>query len=145
MATELKWFTGRTEENFGLSMVSDTAAYSGHLDKAREATRRSVDSAIRADSKETGAIWHENAALYEAAFGDFAQAKQAAADGLKLAPASQPVSVEAALAYAMAGDKEKARSAYADFLALWKSADPDIPVLKLAEAEQLGLGCCALH
>ena len=62
---------------------------------------------------------------------------------------SDPVGARAYLelgrAYAMAGDKGKARSAYADFLALWKSADPDIPVLNQAEAEQLGLGCCALH
>src|SRR5271166_3899089 len=38
-------------------------------------------------------------------------------------------------AYAMAGDKEKARVAYQDFLALWKDADPDVPVLKEAKAE----------
>jgi eukaryotic-like serine/threonine-protein kinase len=38
-------------------------------------------------------------------------------------------------AYALAGDKDKARVAYQDFLALWKDADPDIPVLKQAKAE----------
>jgi predicted Zn-dependent protease len=38
-------------------------------------------------------------------------------------------------AYALTGDKEKARAAYQDFLALWKDADPDIPILKQAEAE----------
>ena len=38
-------------------------------------------------------------------------------------------------AYALAGDKDKARAAYQDFLALWKDADPDIPVLKQAKAE----------
>ncbi|MGA8154395.1 MAG: protein kinase [Terriglobales bacterium] len=38
-------------------------------------------------------------------------------------------------AYAMAGDKAKAKSAYLDFLTLWKDADPDIPVLKEAKAE----------
>ena len=38
-------------------------------------------------------------------------------------------------ALAMSGDKIKARSAYQDFLALWKDADPDIPVLKQAKAE----------
>ena len=42
----------------------------GRLGKARELTRQSVDSAVRADSKETGAIWLENAALREAAFGN---------------------------------------------------------------------------
>jgi tetratricopeptide (TPR) repeat protein len=38
-------------------------------------------------------------------------------------------------AYAVAGDQSKARSAYQDFFALWKDADPDIPILKQAKAE----------
>ena len=38
-------------------------------------------------------------------------------------------------AYAMSGDKTKARTAYQDFLTLWKDADPDIPILKQAKAE----------
>jgi eukaryotic-like serine/threonine-protein kinase len=40
-----------------------------------------------------------------------------------------------ARAYALAGDTPKARTAYQDFLALWKDADPDIPILKEAKAE----------
>jgi eukaryotic-like serine/threonine-protein kinase len=38
-------------------------------------------------------------------------------------------------AYAMAGDSAKARTAYQDFSALWKDADPDVPILKEAKAE----------
>jgi eukaryotic-like serine/threonine-protein kinase len=38
-------------------------------------------------------------------------------------------------AYALSGDGAKARAAYQDFLALWKDADPDIPILKEAKAE----------
>jgi len=38
-------------------------------------------------------------------------------------------------AYAINGDMAKAKSAYQDFLALWKDADPDIPILKQAKAE----------
>jgi len=38
-------------------------------------------------------------------------------------------------AYALAGDKDKARAAYQDFLALWAHADTDIPILKQAQAE----------
>jgi eukaryotic-like serine/threonine-protein kinase len=38
-------------------------------------------------------------------------------------------------AYAMQGDTPKAKSAYQDFLTLWKDADPDIPILKQAKAE----------
>jgi hypothetical protein len=33
------------------------------------------------------------------------------------------------------GDTVKAKSAYQDFLTLWKDADPDIPILKEAKAE----------
>jgi len=36
---------------------------------------------------------------------------------------------------ALQGDKAKARSAYQDFLALWKDADSDIPILQQAKAE----------
>jgi hypothetical protein len=38
-------------------------------------------------------------------------------------------------AYAMSRDTAKARTAYQDFLTLWKDADPDIPILKDAKAE----------
>jgi Flp pilus assembly protein TadD/predicted Ser/Thr protein kinase len=40
-----------------------------------------------------------------------------------------------ARAYALSGDTAKARTSYQDFLALWKDADPDIPILKQAKAE----------
>jgi len=78
--------------------------------KARELTKRAVDSAIRADSKETAAIWQANAALEQAAYGNPAEARQSAAEALKLAPASQGVESEAALAFAMAGDTARAES-----------------------------------
>jgi tetratricopeptide (TPR) repeat protein len=40
-----------------------------------------------------------------------------------------------ARAYAMQNDSVKARTAYQDFLAMWKDADPDIPILKEAKSE----------
>jgi serine/threonine protein kinase len=52
---------------------------------------------------------------------------------------SDPVGVAARLqsgrAFALSGDTAKAKAAYQDFLALWKDADPDIPILKVAKAE----------
>jgi len=52
---------------------------------------------------------------------------------------SDPVGARARLelgrAWALAGDKTKGKAAYQDFLALWKDADPDIPILKQARAE----------
>ena len=111
MAEQQHWFADKPEyENFGFALASDTEAYGGHLGKARELTKRAVDSAIRADSKETGAIWQANAALREAAFGNATEARQSAAEALKLAPASQGVESEAALAFAMAGDTARAES-----------------------------------
>jgi eukaryotic-like serine/threonine-protein kinase len=38
-------------------------------------------------------------------------------------------------AYMLTGDTAKAKAAYQDFFALWKDADPDIPILKQAKAE----------
>ena len=57
--------------------------------------------------------------------------------------ASDPVGALAHLqigrAFALSGDTAKARSAYQDFLTLWKYADSDIPVLKQAKAELAAL------
>ncbi len=110
MAQQQQWFAGRPEENFGLALASDTEAYGGHLSKARELTKRTMDSAIRADSKENGAISQAIAAQREAAYGNPAEARQSAEEALKLVPASQGVEVEAALAFAMAGDTARAES-----------------------------------
>jgi tetratricopeptide (TPR) repeat protein len=43
--------------------------------------------------------------------------------------------VQLGRAYAMQGDTAKSRAAYQNFLALWKDADPDIPILIQAKAE----------
>jgi serine/threonine protein kinase/tetratricopeptide (TPR) repeat protein len=110
MAEQQQWYAGKPEENQGLALASDTEAYGGHLGKARELTKRAVDSAIRADSKETGAIWQAIAAQREAAYGNPAEARQTGAEALKLAPASQGVESEAALAFAMAGDTARGES-----------------------------------
>ena len=40
-----------------------------------------------------------------------------------------------ARAYAIQGDTQKAKTAYQDFLAAWKDADPDVPILKEAKTE----------
>ena len=42
-------------------------------------------------------------------------------------------------AYQLQGDTAKARSAYDDFLTLWKDADTDIPILREAKAERATL------
>jgi tetratricopeptide (TPR) repeat protein len=111
MAEQQQWYAGQPEyENVGLALASDTEAYRGHLAKAQELTRRVVDSDVRADNKEGGAIYLTNAAQREAAYGNPAEARQTAAEALKLAPTSQGVKSEAALAFAMLGDTPRAES-----------------------------------
>ncbi len=111
MAVQEQWFAGNPQhENFGLALASDTNAYSGHLRLARKLTKRAVESAIRADDNENGAVWLATAAQREAAFGNPAEARRAASEALKLAPASPGVEAEAALAFAIAGDTARAES-----------------------------------
>ncbi len=111
IAEQQQWFSDTHEyENFGLALASNSEAYGGHLGKARELTKRAVDSAVRADNKENGARWQTIAAQREAAYGYAAEARQSAAEALKLAPTSRSVESEAALAFAMAGDTARAES-----------------------------------
>ena len=50
-------------------------------------------------------------------------------------PSAQWQHVQVGRALASSGDANKAKAAYQDFLALWKDADPDIPILKQAQTE----------
>jgi eukaryotic-like serine/threonine-protein kinase len=105
MAGQQQWFADNSQyEHYGLALASDTEAYSGHLRKARELTKRAVNSAVRADSKENGAIWQAINAQWEAVYGNVAQARQSAGVALKSAPQSVGVAAEVAFAFAMAGD-----------------------------------------
>src|SRR5262249_22908331 len=47
--------------------------------------------------------------------------------------------LQIARAFALEGQKDKSRTAYQDFLTLWKDADPDIPILQQAKAEYVKL------
>ncbi|MGD1079791.1 MAG: winged helix-turn-helix domain-containing protein [Candidatus Sulfotelmatobacter sp.] len=108
MEEQAAWFTGKAAvENSGLSLESDTAAYTGHLRRARELTGQSVDSAVRDGHKESAAIWLANAALREAGFGNTNESRRIAGEALKLLPTGQAVEIEAALALAMNGDTAK--------------------------------------
>ena len=42
-------------------------------------------------------------------------------------------------AYALTDDARRLKAAYDDFLALWKNADPDVPILKQARSERAAL------
>ena len=47
--------------------------------------------------------------------------------------------LQLARALTLAGDRVKARSAYGEFLKLWKDADQDIPIFQQAKVEQVKL------
>jgi len=110
MEQQLAWVAGKPgDEDPLLSAQSDTEAYYGRLSKARDFSRRAVDSAIRADSKETAALWQVNAALREAEFGNAALAKEGVAAALTLSP-GRDVQVLAALTLARIGDTSRAKA-----------------------------------
>ena len=47
--------------------------------------------------------------------------------------------LELGRAYALSGNSIKARAAYQSFFALWKEADPDVPILIAAKSEYANL------
>jgi eukaryotic-like serine/threonine-protein kinase len=104
MEQQLSWAAGKSgTEDLLLSFQSDTEAYYGRLARARDFSRRAVDAAVRADSREAAALWKVNAAIREAEFGETATAKQDVAAALTLAP-GRDVKLFAALALARAGE-----------------------------------------
>jgi serine/threonine protein kinase len=104
MEQQLAWAAGRPgDEDQLLSTQSDTEAYFGRLSKARELSRRAVNSSQRADSSETAAFWQINAALRDAEIGDTAAAKRGVVAALSLSP-GKDVKIVAALTLARIGD-----------------------------------------
>ncbi|MGA8103934.1 MAG: protein kinase, partial [Candidatus Acidiferrales bacterium] len=110
MERQVAWAAGKpASEDRLLSFQSDTEAYYGRLVKARNFSRRAVDSAVRDDAKETAALWQVNTALREAEFGNAAAAKQGVAAALALAP-GRDVKLFAALTLARIGETAGAKS-----------------------------------
>ncbi|MGB7555213.1 MAG: protein kinase, partial [Candidatus Korobacteraceae bacterium] len=87
---------------------ADTAAYSGRLRSAREFSRQAVDSAERAGDKEAAGTYSALAALREALFGNSDEAKRRATSAMKY-PAGHDLQYATALAWAYAGDDERAQ------------------------------------
>jgi eukaryotic-like serine/threonine-protein kinase len=104
MEQQVAWAAGKPgDEDPLLSMQSDTEAYYGRMSKARDFSRRAVDSAVRTDSKETAALWQVNAALREAEVGNSALARQGVEAALMLSP-GRDVKVLAACTLARLGE-----------------------------------------
>jgi serine/threonine protein kinase len=54
-------------------------------------------------------------------------------------PIGALASLQLGRAFTLSGDKIRAKTAYQDFLTLWKDADPDVPIFKQAKAEYAAL------
>jgi serine/threonine protein kinase/tetratricopeptide (TPR) repeat protein len=107
---QLAWAAGKPGvEDLLLSIHSDTEAYAGRLQKARELSRQAADVAKRNDQKETAAVWLLNAALRDAEVGNTAQARQQATSALALV-STRDLRVLAALVFARGGDTARAQT-----------------------------------
>jgi len=110
MRQQVSWAAGRPgEEDVLLSSESDTEAYYGRLEKARDFSRQAVESALRADSKEVAAIWKANAALRDAELGATSSARNEAKAALGLSRGRDVITV-VALAMARNGDTSEAKT-----------------------------------
>jgi serine/threonine protein kinase/tetratricopeptide (TPR) repeat protein len=109
MEQQLAWAAGRPgDEDMMLSGQADTEAYYGRRMHARDYARRAVEAAVRADSKETAALWRAAAGLREAEFGNRATARQYVDAALLLSP-GRDVKLLAALTLARVGDAANAK------------------------------------
>jgi eukaryotic-like serine/threonine-protein kinase len=149
MAKEVAWSAGKPGiEDILLSSEATSAASAGHLLKARELIRQAVNSALRADEKETAANYELNLAVWEARFGNAAEAKQHVAAGLQLASSRDPQAT-AAIALAIAGDQAHAQKLADDLTTRF----PDdtlvkfiyVPTILGATAEHQGDGAKAIE
>jgi len=114
MEQQVAWAAGKPgDEDPLLAMHSDTQAFYGRIARARDFTRRAVDSALRADSKESAASWQVEAALREAELGNISAAKQGIPAALAIS-SGRDVKVIAALALARIGDTAQAAKAAGD-------------------------------
>jgi eukaryotic-like serine/threonine-protein kinase len=117
MQRQVAWAVGKPgAEDYLLSMQSDTEASFGRFSKARELTRRAVASALRAQLKETAALWQIDAALREAEVGYSRLARRDLAAALAIA-SSRDLKIIAALVLARSGDSSQAEVAAEDLAA----------------------------
>jgi hypothetical protein len=104
------WGAGKPgDEDRLLSAQSDMEAYYGRLGRARDFSRRTVDSAVRADSWETAALWQANAAQREAEMGNISSARQDVTAALTLSP-GRDLKRAAAFTLARIGDAPRAKA-----------------------------------
>jgi len=104
MRREASWSAGqRGIEDVVLALEAETAAYDGHLGRARELSRRAIVSAQNAGEKEIAAAYEVFAALRESLIGNRSKARGLVAEALRLST-GRDVQAVAALTLAFVGD-----------------------------------------
>jgi eukaryotic-like serine/threonine-protein kinase len=110
MEQQVAWAMGKPgKENLMLYEQAATAAYAGKLASAREFSRQAATSAGGAGEKEMQAGCEAAAALWEALYGNGAEARKHAASTLAISNGRDAQYV-AALALALAGDTARAQA-----------------------------------
>src|SRR4029077_16260032 len=85
MSAQAAWFEGKPGvEDQMWALEADTESYSGPLEKARELTRRAIDSSKRARNFESAALLEANAAQREAHIGNLQKGRHQATVALTI-------------------------------------------------------------
>ena len=108
MQEQVARVAGTPAEAGMLSLQSVTEAYAGHARRARELTHRGMELALQRGSKESAGLYSAGNALWEAAYGNCANANQAVARTLALTRGRRPLSW-GALAAALCGESREAQ------------------------------------
>jgi tetratricopeptide (TPR) repeat protein len=95
-------------ENWISNREAFALAYSGHVQQARNMSRRAVDQAQQAAQRERAGLWEAGAAVREALFGNPSEAKKRATTALTLSK-DREIAYGAAFALALSGDFARAQ------------------------------------
>jgi eukaryotic-like serine/threonine-protein kinase len=110
MDRQLAWSASSpASQELFLSLQADTAGYDGHLTKAAELSRQSVETSLRHNSQGAAALRRASTALLDAEMGETLAARAGAIAALAI-DRSRDVRIVAALALARAGDSAQAAS-----------------------------------
>jgi len=85
MQKQIDWYVGKPDEYDSFKMQSQSAAYSGHVSKARALNQRAIELATQGDLKEVAAGSLLTQAITDAVFGNCQQIKATTTKALAIA------------------------------------------------------------
>ena len=109
MERQVKSSAGKPGGEVLLILKAETAAYSGHLREASEISQQAIDSAERSGEKEAVGSYIAQSSVREGFFGNADEARRRAVLAMQHS-AGRDVQYGAALAFAYAGNGERAQS-----------------------------------